>query len=354
MPHKYRLCGILGRGSERSRALASHLNVPFFTNPKDVPKGEIDIACVVIRSTLFDGSGTRLAEELLKQGIHVLQEHPLHPSEIKVLYQTAHAHNVQYHMNSFYPHISAGACFIRYAQEARQQTLPTFVEITTSHQMLFSTLDIVGRALGGLKDFTLYSSNPHGVPHPFDVFQGIIGTVPFTCSLQSYMDSVDVDHHFLTNRIAMGGTEGVIQLTNSFGPVVWTHSTYMPNYHVDSTPQNSPLLSPERYESCPYMALPNSVVFEGTRHTDSLLHTMQHAFPYAIESALDELSHAINSKKPAYFASESYCMDLGNAWINLLRQAGSPQLKNLSKPLLPHPNPLTYAKNWITEDALST
>ncbi|SRR5579883_1620670 len=353
MPHKYRLYGILGRGSPRSRALAAHLKVPFFTSPKDLPKGEVDIACVVIRSTIFDGAGTQLAQELLKQGIHVLQEHPMHPSEMRSLYETARTHNVQYHINGFYPHVPAGACFIRYAREARQHTPPTFVEITTSHQMLFSTLDILGRALGDLKNLTLYGLNrSEEYRHPFQVFQGTIGSVPFTLSLQSYMDSVDTDHHFLTNRIAMGGTEGVVQLTNSFGPVVWTHSTYMPNYHVDDTAENSPLLSPERYTSCPYMNLPNSVVFEETHHSDSLLHTIRRQFPQVIESALDELVQLIAKKAPPYVTSEAYTMSLGHAWVNLLRQAGLPELKNLDQPLLPHPNPLTYAKNWTHEDAL--
>ena len=108
------------------------------------------MACVVVRTTLFGGDGSRLAEALLKRGIHVLQEHPVHPGEVVSLRRHAEAVGVRYHVNSFYPHLPAFRHFIAYASAGGERAPAAFAEVTTSPQLLYSALDSLGRSLGSL------------------------------------------------------------------------------------------------------------------------------------------------------------------------------------------------------------
>lgn len=219
---RYRLAGLLARGSERSRALARRLGVPLFSAPDEVPAG-IDIACVVVRSAIVGGDGSSLARALLERGMHVLQEHPVHPTDIVRLRELAARHGRRYHVNTFYPHLPAGQRFIDYARQSAARNRPAFVEITTSLQLLYSSLDMVCRALGGEGTFACAGPLPldtlpgrPDAPWPFRAIQGVICGVPFSLNLQTYLDPADPDHHSLVmHRIAIGGPEGHVLLAGS-------------------------------------------------------------------------------------------------------------------------------------------
>ncbi|WIX26540.1 Gfo/Idh/MocA family oxidoreductase [Xanthomonas arboricola pv. corylina] len=69
------LAGLLATGSARAQQLAHAFGTPLYTAIEQLPD-DIDIACVVVRSTVVGGTGTALAEALLRRGMHVIQEHP--------------------------------------------------------------------------------------------------------------------------------------------------------------------------------------------------------------------------------------------------------------------------------------
>ncbi|GHM26295.1 hypothetical protein ECZU45_00820 [Escherichia coli] len=68
-----------------------------------------DIACIVVRSTVAGGTGTQLARHFLTRGVHVIQEHPLHPDDISSLQTLAQEQGCCYWVNTFYPHTRADA-----------------------------------------------------------------------------------------------------------------------------------------------------------------------------------------------------------------------------------------------------
>ncbi|MBK3558799.1 Gfo/Idh/MocA family oxidoreductase [Streptomyces sp. MBT56] len=80
-PERFRLVGILARGSARSAALAEEYGVPLYDAVEQLPD-DVDAACVVVSTAVGGGRGAELAKELLERGIHVLQEHPVHPDEL--------------------------------------------------------------------------------------------------------------------------------------------------------------------------------------------------------------------------------------------------------------------------------
>lgn len=144
------LAGLLARGSRRARQLAQHFGVPLYTALEQVPE-DVDIACIVVRSTVAQGDGSRLAAACLQRGMHVVQEHPLHPDDVARLQALAQQHDRLFWVNSFYPNTPAGRAWIEAAGRIRQKLggqLPVLAQLTTSRQLLYSTLDMLLQACG--------------------------------------------------------------------------------------------------------------------------------------------------------------------------------------------------------------
>ena len=83
-PEGLELVGLLAQGSARSRELAHAFGIPLYTSPEQITRMP-DIACIVVRSTVAGGTGTQLARHFLTRGVHVIQEHPLHPDDMLLL-----------------------------------------------------------------------------------------------------------------------------------------------------------------------------------------------------------------------------------------------------------------------------
>ena len=81
-PEGLELVGLLAQGSARSRELAHAFGIPLYTSPEQITRMP-DIACIVVRSTVAGGTGTQLARHFLTRGVHVIQEHPLHPDDMQ-------------------------------------------------------------------------------------------------------------------------------------------------------------------------------------------------------------------------------------------------------------------------------
>lgn len=148
-PEGLELVGLLAQGSARSRELAHAFGIPLYTSPEQITRMP-DIACIVVRSTVAGGTGTQLARHFLTRGVHVIQEHPLHPDDISSLQTLAQEQGCCYWVNTFYPHTRAGRTWLRDAQQLRRclAKTPPVVHATTSRQLLYSTLDLLLLALG--------------------------------------------------------------------------------------------------------------------------------------------------------------------------------------------------------------
>ena len=58
---EYELMGILGKGSDRSRLLSKNLNVPMYTDIKEINQN-VDAACVVVPNAAGGGNGANIAK----------------------------------------------------------------------------------------------------------------------------------------------------------------------------------------------------------------------------------------------------------------------------------------------------
>ena len=228
----FELAGVLARGSERSRACAERYGVPLWTRVADLP-GDVDVACVVVGSAPTGGPGARLAVELMRRGVHVLQEHPVHPGELAECLRQARASGVRYRLNSHHVHVAAVRRFIAAVRDlaARQDLL--FVDAATSVQVLYTLFDVLGEALPQLRPWTFAPPvTPPGVPPaeaPFHSLAGVLGGVPVTLRVQHHLDPREPDNHaHLWHRITVGAEGGTLTLVSSNGPVLWCPRPHMP------------------------------------------------------------------------------------------------------------------------------
>lgn len=227
------LAGVLARGSARARQLAHAFGVPLYTDLERIP-ADVDIACVVVRSTVVGGRGSAIAQALLERGIHVIQEHPLHPDEMRRLQQLATQRSLHYWVNTFYPHCAASRRWIEAAYRIHAQlgaASPSFAHLTTSRQLLYSALDLLSQA-GGWDPDGIKVDGVFGEPDAtFRLLRLRMPGAEAALHLQATMDPSDPDQHSQVMHQAMlVWPSGYLTLVASHGPVTWTPALHLPGH----------------------------------------------------------------------------------------------------------------------------
>lgn len=214
------LVGILSRGSEVSARYAREMRISHYHSVDAVPKS-VTLACVVVRAGVSGGNGAEIACALLRRGIHVLQEHPLHPDELAHCLRTAYQHRVRYDVNAFYPHVRPVMRFLQAAELLRKQQPISYLEGVCGAQVLYPWLDMAARALGRVQPCQLTLSEP-AQTGPYTCLQGDIGGVPVTLRVQNQMHPGDADNHaLLLHRMTLAAESGVLTLADTHGPALW-------------------------------------------------------------------------------------------------------------------------------------
>ncbi|WBB53406.1 Gfo/Idh/MocA family oxidoreductase [Verrucosispora sp. WMMD573] len=218
-PERFELAGILARGSARSVALAKEYGVPLYASVAQLPD-DIDVACVVVSTAVGGGPGVELAKALLDRGIHVLQEHPVHPAELADCLRAARRAGAQYVVNTFYPHVEPVRRFISAARALVRLRKPVFIDAVCAVQVCFDLLDILAEVFDGLRPWSLAAvGNRTG--RPLTSVDGQIAGVPLTLRVENRMQAGDDSTSLLLHRITVGTDAGNLMLANTHGPVLW-------------------------------------------------------------------------------------------------------------------------------------
>ncbi|MGW0915200.1 Gfo/Idh/MocA family oxidoreductase [Streptomyces sp. NPDC002784] len=227
----FELAGIIARGSARSKMCAEHYGVPLWSGADDVPD-DVRMACVVVGGAMTGGHGPELAQQLMRRGLHVLHEHPLHPDELLACLRTAREQDVVFRMNTHYPHVEPVRRFLDHARAAGARQRPVFVDVTCAFQVLFTVFDLLAEALGAIRPFGVDGVLPApagGPPPPYRSLSGRFGGVPLTFRLQNELvPSAPDNHGHLMHRITIGYDGGHLTLVNTHGPVLWSMRPHMP------------------------------------------------------------------------------------------------------------------------------
>lgn len=234
-PDSFRLAGILAAGGDYSRGLAAELGVPLYTGVEQVP--EVDIACVVVRSGVLGGRGSDIAHQFLARGVHVLQEHPVHPGELADTLRVARQSEAAYAVNTLYPDVEPIRRFLAAAEVLRREQRLAFIDATCNSQVAYPLLDVLGRAAGSLRPWAFGTPSPVDdevaeactVRQPFRALHAAVGGVPVTLRVQNQVHPQDPDNHsYLLHQVTVGAEGGVLTLADTHGPVLWNPRLHSP------------------------------------------------------------------------------------------------------------------------------
>lgn len=316
----FELASVVAKGSDRSRACAQAYDVPLVTDVRELPDG-IDIACVVVGAGPNGGPGAALSMALMARGIHVLQEHPVHETELIACLREARRCGVTYHLNTHHVHVAPVRRFVTTCRELFRKQPPLFVDAVCSFQTAYTLLDILGAALGGLRPWAF--SAPVAIPpewrsltgaeRPFRTLEGVIAGVPLTLRVQHEIDPSDPDNYsHLMHRIAIGVEGGVITLISTHGPVVWSSRAHLP---ADARQTVAIEDSPAPHFNWP------SVAALGPAGAPSYREVLTSLWPDAIGRALVGLREAITAREDPSRRAQ-YHLTLCRLWHDMTTRLG--------------------------------
>ena len=320
-PEGLELAGLLAQGSPRARALSQAFAIPLYTAPEQITEMP-DIACIVVRSTVAGGAGTRLARYFLERGVHVIQEHPLHPDDIALLQGLAREKGCAYWINTFYTHARAGRTWIGDAGDLhrRLNRAAQTAQLTTSRQLLYSSLDMLLLALD--VEAAAVSSDVVARFHDFDCLKLSWPGGEACLMLQRYIDPDDPDmHSLIMHRLLLGWPEGYLSLESSYGPVIWSSSLYVAR-HQDSDlslyQRQDILREPPALTRCPSPA--------------TWRDGCEVSGPEGVSWLLQQLREHIAGAPVPRACAAGHQADLARLWQQILSAVGSAENRTLAPP----------------------
>lgn len=315
------LVGILSRGSEASARYAQEMHIAHYHSVEALPE-TITLACVVVRAGVSGGSGAEIACALLRRGIHVLQEHPLHPDELALCLRTAHQHRVRYDVNAFYPHVRAVMRFLQAAALLRKSQPIVYLEGACGAQILYPWLDMAARALGRVQPCRLALSQP-AQTGPYTCLQGDIGGVPVTLRVQNQIHPGDADNHaLLLHRMTLVAESGVLTLADTHGPALWH-----PRLHTHRDATHRLVLEGLGTER---LAALSSTILPGSE-PDTFRSVFDTHWPQAINRALGMFIASIGNPALAQCQS-AWALGVTTCWHQISTVLGPPTFIEPSEP----------------------
>ncbi|MBX6381796.1 MAG: Gfo/Idh/MocA family oxidoreductase [Microbispora sp.] len=329
-PERYQLAGILARGSDRSVQLAKEYGVPLYDAVEHLP-GDVDVACVVVSSAVGGGRGVELAKALLERGIHVLQEHPVHPTELADCLRVARRAGVHYLVNTFYPHLEPVRRFTSAARRLVGLRRPVFVDAMCAVQVSFDLLDILAEVFDGLRPWSMSPVAGHA-GRPMVSVDAQVAGVPLTLRVENRMQAGDDSTSLLLHRITIGTDAGNLMLVNTHGPVVWSPVLRLPS---NSAGQFLPGRSAveERWSD----ELGPTTAYVGTAEAPTWATAIHEMWGDGVLAVMDRLRERVDADVHPLHGSQRL-LTVARAWKELTEALGYPEVAE------PEPGPpLTVA-----------
>lgn len=215
----YELSGILAQGSRRSEKCAELYDIKLYRNVDEIPR-DVELAIVVIRTSVMGGSGTNLIINLLKKGINVIAEQPIHERDVRECLKVALRNNVLFFISNIYKYMDA---VIKYKQIIKTKIYHTkikHIDVFIANQILFSAIEILEDIY--MKDLEIQDKKTACGTLSKPVIDGEIGGIPISIKVENEIDDSDPDNFmpYMLN-IRTYTDEGVLELYDVFGPIIW-------------------------------------------------------------------------------------------------------------------------------------
>ena len=296
--------------SNRSRLLSKNLNVPMYTDIKEINQN-VDAACVVVPNAAGGGNGANIAKSILAKGIPTLLEHPAH--EVEIVNCIRESGSAAFMLNPFYRYIKPIRDFLEAAQIISKHAHLINASLECAIHVLYDGIDILGCALGGLSTWKLgnvaesYTTSMAGGGNR--VISGIIGMVPVTFIVNTNVDRNDIDHPLhLYHRIELTFSTGRLCLVNTHGPVIW-----LPFLHMPRDEYGTLSINVEEEVNIP------SGVTIGNVMLPSVKETFEQIWPDAVKKALEILFKQNRTEKMSMAQYQIYVSKL---WSEICQKVG--------------------------------
>ncbi|NQX86426.1 MAG: Gfo/Idh/MocA family oxidoreductase [Flavobacteriaceae bacterium] len=313
MPEDFEIKALVAGGSERSQKCAKAYNIPLLKDINEIDLNEIDLACVVLRSGVMGGKGTEIARYCMENGIHVIQEHPIHHNDLSACLRVAKANNVQFVTGNLYVHLPAFRRFSEVSKHLFESKKVSYIDIALATQVSFPLVQMMIDVLPNPRPLRI--NNVVKDSGAFQILTGTWGDIPFTLRAHNEVNPNDPDNHqHLLHTISIGSSGGTLSLTDTHGPVVWKPQLHIPHNELlrNVTP------TPELNE--------NSTQVLGPDGPPTYQNILQKQWPRAIGKDLKAIKQFIDGEqKPAQRAHlELLCTQI---WHELTHALGSPELR---------------------------
>lgn len=219
MENEYELVGILGKGSVRTRACAVKYNINLYTDLDEIPS-DVEIAYVIVRTGVMGGEGSELALNLMEKGIHVLQEQPVHISDLKKCIKKSNEKGVVFGISNIYYHMSSIREFIRCVESKIHKEDILAIEMACSNQVTFTAIDIL---INLFKEIPVITFDDQRLDDgQFVTITGKIADKPLTIKIYNIIDPDDPDNYcYYLQQVHIYTAEGMLSLTDVNGPIIW-------------------------------------------------------------------------------------------------------------------------------------
>ncbi|MFI6350422.1 Gfo/Idh/MocA family oxidoreductase [Streptomyces sp. NPDC050560] len=317
LPGQFEIAGVLAAGGARSVDCAARHGVPLYRDVDELPD-DVDLACVVVRSGVLGGAGTELALRLLRRGIHVVQEQPVHHEDLAACLREARAHGVRYRLGDLYPRLPEVRRFTEAARAARTRQPITYVDAACASQVAFPLLHILGEALGTTRPWALDAVD-HGEEAPFAALTGTIGGAPLTLRVHNQVDPDDPDNHLpLLHQVTIGTAGGRLTLTDPHGPVLWSPRLHIPRSVRDRFDFDA--------DDTRHLGDPATTLLDPAAPAD-LRRQLSEVWPTAIGEDLCAVHAAIVPGTRPVRGPDQYHLTLARMWQDLTKATGYPTLR---------------------------
>ncbi|MBU3186313.1 bifunctional Gfo/Idh/MocA family oxidoreductase/class I SAM-dependent methyltransferase [Clostridium estertheticum] len=315
LPDDFEILGLFTQGSERSKKCAKHYGIDLYTELNQLPN-DIDLACVVLRSGVLGGKGTDVTIELLKKGINVVQEQPVHHRDMAICLRVAKENEAIFMTGDLYTHLPTVREFTACTKAIVEKQKLLYIDAAFASQVSYPMIAILMDALPSIRPLKIIGVSKNA--GPFYVMTGTIGNIPFTFRVHNEVNPEDPDNYLhLLHRVEIGCEGGSLSLTDTHGPVVWH-----PRMHV---PKNSVSLD-DFYNLDSLSLIENSTEIIGSEKAQNYQEIFTKQWPAAIGDDLMVMKDMIsgNSNIKMYAQRELLCT---SQWHEMTKALGYPDLK---------------------------
>lgn len=312
----FELAGILAGGSERSRKCAEYYGVPLYRSVDELPD-DIDLACVVIGSSVFGKSGTDIAKKLIERKINVIQEQPVHQKDIQDCYRLAVKNKVIYSVGDLYVYMEQISAMMKAVKTAVSHSEILMVEMTCASQVLFPAIHILTKMFADSGYIT--SVDILGKTGPFSSVNIKIGNIMVLLKVYNRTDRLADDQNMLLlHNITVWTDQGSIILSDDYGDILWKNPLVMPDRK--DIPRGLADDAPDELDKLPIETIKES-------RDATLAQQLSELWTDAIGTELAELADIIKGDAPrqGYDMGMQQLLICANKWKAVTDAIGYPE-----------------------------